>query len=305
VLKGLTRVGLLAALTAALAASVTAATATAAPVASAAATRCPATFQVLHNDRIGAMSLPAGAYYVTVNKLSCSQASTLFADFLQDYDGDLPYPWRGNASAKSFTNGSASFSVKLASPAPPAPPTPGNVVTCPGTFSVLHNDRIGSVAFPQGQYVMKIQRGLTCSQAASQFALFLDNPKGVNAPWTLTGTAANASFKDNMGGFAFTVSKTGGSNTGGGGRTAVTCTTFTVLHNDHVGSLYVPKGKYDIVLPVGSTMSCAAAQKQFVAFLDAEAVPRPWIVDANNATFSRGYGSTVKFGIDPVKGAIG
>lgn len=304
-LKGLIRVGLLTAVTAAFAASAAVATATAAPVATTAATRCPATFQVLHNDRIGAMSLPAGAYYVTVNKLTCAQASTLFADFLQDYDGDLPYPWRGNASAKSFTNGSASFSVKLASPAPPAPPTPGKVVTCPGTFSVLHNDRIGSVPFPRGQYQLKVQRGLTCSQASSQFALFLDQPRGVNAPWTLSINGLTASFQDNMGGFAFTTTKVGGSNTGGGGRTAVTCTTFTVLHNDHVGSLYVPKGKYDIVLPAGSTMSCAAAQRQFVAFLNAEAVPRPWIVDANDATFSRGYGSSVKFGIDPLNGSIG
>ncbi|MDO8186490.1 hypothetical protein Q5424_24515 [Conexibacter sp. JD483] len=302
-LKGLTRVGLLAALIAVLAA--TAATVTAAPVAETAATRCPATFQVLHNDKIGAMSLPAGAYYVTVSNLTCAQASVLFADFLQDYDGDLTYPWRGNAKAKSFTNGSSSFSVKLAGKTPPAPPTPGNQVTCPGTFSVLHNDRIGSVPFPRGQYQLKVQRGLTCAQASSQFALFLDQPSGVNAPWSLSINGLTASFQDNMGGFAFTTTKVGGSNTGGGGRTAVTCTTFRVLHNDHVGSLYVPKGSYDIVLPVGSTMSCAAAQKQFVAFLDAENVPSPWIVDANNATFSRGYSSTIKFGIDPIKGSVG
>jgi hypothetical protein len=303
VLKGLTRVGLLAALIAVLAA--TAATVTAAPVAETAATRCPATFQVLHDDKIGAMSLPAGAYYVTVSNLTCAQASTLFADFLQDYDGDLPASWRGNAKAKSFTNGSSSFSVKLAGRAPPAPPTPGSVVTCPGTFSVLHNDRIGSVPFPKGQYVIKIQRGLTCSTASRTFALFLDQPSGVNAPWSLSISGLTASFQDNMGGFAFTTTKTSGSNTGGGGRTSYTCTTFRVLHNDHVGSMYVPKGLYDIVLPVGSAMSCAAAQKQFVAFLNSETVPSPWIVDANNGTFSRGYGSAQTFGIDPVKGSVG
>ncbi len=302
-LKGLTRVGLLAALIAAFAA--TAATVTASPVAETAATRCPATFQVLHNDRIGAMSLPAGAYYVTVNNLTCAQASTLFAQFLQDYDGDLPSPWRGNARAKSFSNGRSSFSVKLAGKTPPAPPTPGNVVTCPGTFSVLHNDRIGSVPFPQGQYQLKIQRGLTCSQASSQFALFLDQPNGVDAPWSLSINGLTASFQDNMGGFAFTTTKVGGSNTGGGGRTSYTCTTFRVLHNDHVGSMYIPKGSYDIVLPVGSTMSCAAAQKQFVTFLNLENVPRGWIVDANNGTFSRGYGSSTTFGIDPVNGSVG
>lgn len=268
-----------------------------------AATRCPATFQVLHNDRIGAMSLPAGAYYVTTSNLSCSSASKLFADFLQDYDGDLPSPWRSNASAKSFTNGRSSFSVKLASvtPTPPAPPSGGT--TCAGSFSVLHNDRIGSISFPQGQYTLKIQRGLTCAAASTQFAQFLDSPSGVPAPWTLTGTTGNGSFQDNMGGFAFTATKTSG-GTGGGGRSAVTCTTFRVLHDDHIGSLYIPKGSYDIVLPYGSTMSCTAATRQFTAFLNAGALPRPWVQNVAGATFTRGYRSTVSFGIDPVSGTI-
>lgn len=293
-LKGLIRVGLLAGLAAVFAL----------PTASAsAATKCPATFQVLHNDRIGAMSVPAGAYYVSVNNLTCSQASTLFADFLEDYDGDLPFPWRGNAAAKSFSNGTSSFSVKLAGKSPPPPSGGGSSATCPGTFSVLHNDRIGNVSFPKGAYTMKLIRGLNCSSAATQFSSFLDSPSGVNAPWTLTGSASNAVFQDNMGGFGFSVSNTGGS-TGGGGRTAVTCTTFRVLHNDHIGSLYLPKGTYDIVLPVGSTMSCAAAQRQFTTFLNAASVPRPWIVNADSATFARGAGSSTTFGVDPTKGSI-
>lgn len=295
-LKGIIRVALVASLMAVFA--LPAATASA-------ATRCPATFQVLHNDRIGAMSLPAGAYYVTVNKLTCAQASTLFADFLQDYDGDLPYPWRLNASAKSFTNGSSSFSVKLAAPSPPAPPTPpnGGSTTCGGSFSVLHNDRIGSVSLPRGQYTIAIQRGLTCAQASAQFAQFLDMPRGVPAPWTITGSTGKASFQDNMGGFAFTATKNS-SSTGGGGRSAYTCGTFRVMHNDHIGSLYVPKGTYEITLPVGSAMSCAAATRQFTAFLDAEALPRPWVLNAANATFSRGAGSAQTFGIDPINGSI-
>lgn len=294
-LKGLIRVALLACVAAVFALP----TATAS-----AATRCPATFQVLHNDRIGAMTLPAGAYYVTVNKLSCPQASTLFADFLQDYDGDLPYPWRANAARRSFTNGSSSFSVRLAAPTPPAPPTPpAGGTTCGGSFSVLHNDRIGSISLPKGQYTLKIQRGMTCSQASTQFAQFLDMPRGVPAPWTATGSTGNASFQDNMGGFAFTATKNS-SNTGGGGRSAYNCTTFRVLHNDHIGSLYIPKGTYEIVLPAGSAMSCQAAVRQFTAFLDAAALPRPWILNAGSATFSRGYGSAQTFGIDPISGSL-
>jgi hypothetical protein len=291
-LKGLIRVALVAGLAAVFVL----------PAANAsAATRCPATFQVLHNDKIGAMSLPAGAYYVTTSNLSCSSASTLFSEFLDDYDGDLPFPWRANASARSFTTGTSSFSVKLATPAPPAPPS--GSTTCAGTFSVLHNDRIGPVAFPQGQYVIKIQRGLTCSAASSQFAQFLDSPSGVPAPWTVTGSSGNGSFQDNMGGFAFTATKTSG-GTGGGGRSSTSCGTFTVEHNDHISSLYLPKGGYEVTLPAGSTMSCSQATKQFTAFLNAAALPKPWVLDAQTATFARGYGSSTKFTIDPIKGSI-
>lgn len=295
VIKGVGATALLASVAAAIAV----------PGTAAAATTCPATFQVLHDDKIGAMSLPAGAYTVSVNKLTCAQASTLFAGFLQDYDGDLPKPWRANARAKSFSNGSSSFSVKLArGSTPPGPPTPTSPTTCAGTFSVLHNDRIGSVSLPKGAYTIRLLRsGLTCSGASTFFAQFLDQPRGVPAPWTITGTTGNATFQDNMGGFAFSVAKTG-SNTGGGGRSATRCTVFTVEHNDHIGSLYVPKGRYEIVLPIGSTMSCAAAQRQLVAFLDAEALTRPWVLDAQTGSFSRGAGSSITFAIDPISGSV-
>ncbi|HEY4277560.1 MAG TPA: hypothetical protein VGM91_05030 [Conexibacter sp.] len=270
---------------------------------SAATSTCPATFQVLHNDSIGTMQLPAGAYTVRVTNMTCAASSTMFAEFLNDYDGNLPSPWRANAAKRSFTNGSSSFAFTLTTPAPPAPPTPGSPTTCPGTFSVLHNDRIGNVAFPQGQYQLKTVLGINCTAAATQFAQFLDAPNGVPAPWTLTGSSSLASFQDNMGGFQFTAAKTS-SNTNGGGRTATTCSTFNVVRSDHIGSLYIPSGKYEIVLPAGSSMSCSAASRTFLQFLNATAVPKPWIVDANLAQFTDGYGSTVSFGIDPIKGTI-
>ena len=73
--------------------SVLAAAALVAPAsASAQATVCPATFSVLHDDQIGRMSLPAGAYTVTLldpTGLSCAEAYDLFRQFLEDWDGRL------------------------------------------------------------------------------------------------------------------------------------------------------------------------------------------------------------------------
>ena len=81
--------------------------------------RCPSTFRVLNNDRIGAMQLPRGPYIVTVLRganLSCQGASRLFAQFLQDFDGELPSPWRLNVQTGTFTRGRSStgFRVKPA-----------------------------------------------------------------------------------------------------------------------------------------------------------------------------------------------
>ena len=60
-------------------------------------TRCPATFRVLNDDRIGRLQLPAGPYWVWVRRLSCARSTTLFAAFLQDTTGALPRPWVLNA----------------------------------------------------------------------------------------------------------------------------------------------------------------------------------------------------------------
>ena len=74
---------------------------------------CPSTFQVLHDDSIGALSLPAGPYTITVKGLSCAAASTLFTRFLQDFDGVLPRPWRLNSQTGRFTRSrTVSFRVK-------------------------------------------------------------------------------------------------------------------------------------------------------------------------------------------------
>jgi hypothetical protein len=83
-------------------------------------TRCPGTFRVLHNDRIGKLRLAAGQYRITRlrgSKLSCSGASSLFRQFLQDTDGQLEPPWQLNTRTATFSRGGGDgFRVKPARP---------------------------------------------------------------------------------------------------------------------------------------------------------------------------------------------
>jgi hypothetical protein len=300
-----------------LALAVLAAAALALPAAPAsAATRCPATFDVLHDDHVGAMSLPAGQYTVTVTGLGCAGASKLFAQFLQDYDGILPFPWVANAARRSFTRGAGptSFSVRRGAypPAPPSPPTPASAVACPGTFSVLHDDRIGALPFPKGAYKLRLLgTGFTCQRIAQWFAQFLDDFEGdLPRPWTMSAPPGAS-----VGGVFAVPAETvfsalrSGSSTGGGGHTpsgATTCPgTFSVLHDDHVGSLYLPKGPYVVSLLQGDTLTCAQASQQFTRFLDAASMPAPWVLDAATGTFTRGLDASTGFRIKPARaGAV-
>lgn len=278
-----------------------------------AATRCPATFQVLHDDRIGAMSLPAGTCRVTVDGVSCPGASRLFAGVLQDYDGVLPGAWTANATRRSFTDGRRGFSVRpvKANPNPPPPPGPPAPTACAGTFSVLHNDRVGAIRLPRGRYTMAVltgTAGLPCTTAARLYAQFLDYPAGdLPVPWSpLPAESPNprAFFNDVPGDRSFRVDRRPG-GTGGGGHTPGTfCGTFRVPHNDNIGSLHVPRGTHNIVLPRGSVMSCDAATRQFTAFLDAARLSGAWRLDPTTATFTKGTTSATSFRIEPRSGSV-
>jgi hypothetical protein len=176
--------------------------------AGAAEAKCP-TFRVLHNDSIGALKVPKGTYNVTVlnsAKLSCASASKLFAEFLQDFDGKLRKPWVVNVAAKSFTKGVGSttgFKIKKTTATGPVGGTYGR---CPGTFQVLHNDKIGKLVLPKGPYYITVgtKVPLTCKKAASLFAQFLQRTDGkLPAPWKLN--AAKARFRAGPGGQVFRV----------------------------------------------------------------------------------------------------
>jgi hypothetical protein len=265
---------------------------------------CPATFEVLHDDTVGALFLPRGAYTVTLldpNRLTCAEASDLFRQFLEDWDGRLPRPWRLNAQTATFTRGSGvGFSV--------APASNNNGggggghhpqgTACPGTFRVLHNDTIGTFAIPKGNYritLLSVGR-ITCSQASSYLAAFLQDYDGIlPSPWFLdTETATFMRGSRNVG---FRIKQWVGPvrPSGGGGGTHPTgdrCPgTFRVLHNDSIGKLKLPKGRYRITL-VRQGLSCSRASRLFTSFLqDFEGtLPRPWRLNVTTATFTRGAG---------------
>jgi hypothetical protein len=158
----------------------------------ASAAPCPS-FKVLHDDRIGPANLPAGNYEVTVEPgLSCQAASQLFARFLQDWDGNLPKPWKvvaeGTGKA-SFARGNLpGFSVRRSS----AGGGGGNNELdklCPGTFTVNASSQVGPLLFPKGQYLVYIpaKSAITCRRASVLFTRFLGAPEGeLPFPWRVT-----------------------------------------------------------------------------------------------------------------------
>jgi hypothetical protein len=182
------------ALALALGAALAALALTAAAPASAAS--CP-TFRVLHNDRIGAASLPAGNYEVTVERdLSCQASTQLLARFLEDWDGNLPKPWQvvaeGNGKA-SFTRGDLpGFSVELVEKASDGG-NPALGKLCPAAFTVNAGSRVGPLFFAKDRYLIYIpaRSGISCRRGSVLFTRFLAAPGGtLPYPWRLLNQTA-------------------------------------------------------------------------------------------------------------------
>ncbi len=171
-----------------------------APRAEAAKSQCGSTFQVLHNDRIGTLKLPAGQYDITLinpNRITCARASHLFSRFLQDFNGVLPANWSLNAAKARFTNaGGFGFQVAPSSGGGGgggggSQHPSGNTTKCP-TFQILNDDLIDGQRFRKGTYAMTALGGLACSKASSLLQGFLaNNQNDLPGTWRLnaqTGT---------------------------------------------------------------------------------------------------------------------
>jgi hypothetical protein len=162
---------------------------------SAAAATCPS-FRVLHDDRIGAASFPAGSYEVTTKPgFSCSEASKLFARFLQDWDGNLPKPWtitaRGSGRAQFDRAGSPTIMVNRIGGGGGNNSLVGKL--CPGTFTVNAGSDVGPLFFAKGQYLIYIpaKSAISCRRGSVLFTRFLGAPSGaLPDPWqVMTQTA--------------------------------------------------------------------------------------------------------------------
>jgi hypothetical protein len=286
-----------------------------APSASAAEATCPGTFQVLHNDRIGALQLPAGAYTITVldsATMGCTEASHLLSQFLEDWDGRLPRPWVATNSTRTFTagrNSTVGFRVTPGEPTPPTPPNPPDPPSsrvCAGYFTVLDNDRIGSFSIPRGRYRITLlgYAGVSCSQASTLFARFLQDFDGVlPRPWFLD--PSTGSFMKGSRHIGFRIKpyvEDGGSSRGRHPvRGETRCPTFRVLNNDQIGRLVLPRGTYNVW--VRGRLSCARSTTLFAQFLQDVTgdLPSPWVVNPRTGSFSRGPGSPKGFRVKPAR----
>ena len=179
----------------------------------------------------------------------------------------------------------------------------GAKATCGSTFSVLHNDRIGDLKLPSGQYditLIQPQR-ITCARASHLFARFLQDYNGVlPGAWTLN--VAKARFL-NAKGFGFQVAPASGGGGGGGGGgsqhpggNTTKCPTFQVLNNDLIDGQRFRKGTYAMTALGG--LSCSAASSYFRQFLEnnQNSLPRGWRLNPQTGTFLRsGQGFQVNY----------
>ena len=273
------------------------------------AATCPGSFQVLHNDSVGALYLPAGPYSVVVlspSTLSCSDATELFREFLEDFDGRLAGGWRVDPATATFTRRSQGFRVSAAAPSPPSPPSKR---VCSSYFSVAHNEHIGSFTIRKGRYritLLSVGR-ISCAQASDDLAQFLQDFDGIlPRPWFVdpsTGTFMRGSRY-----VGFRLKPWSGPlppNGGGGrhpGRGSRCRGTFQVVHNDRIGSLRLPRGQY--LITAFGNVSCAQASTQFASFLANDytgILPRPWRLRVTTGTFLRGRGSANGFRVKPAR----
>lgn len=242
------------------------------PTAASAAT-CP-TFQVMHNDRIGTVKLNAGQYTPTATGVTCANSSKLLTRFLSDWDGNLPGGWTvaQTGAGATFVNGVQSIKLAPGKVKPSSNTTQNGV--CPGTFTILHNDHIGGLKLPAGQYQITTKR-LHCWFDIQKLQLFLASYESGNLPrpWTVIPAQKKIQRSTNS---WFTLKRVsskahGGTNT----PNSTSCSTnFLVVNSTQIDGTPVAAGRYTIV--TFGSYSCRTASSTFKQFLTAGKTPTEW-----------------------------
>jgi hypothetical protein len=276
---------------------------------------CPATFQVEHDDRIGSLSLPAGAYNIRATGLSCAAASQLFTQFLNDWDGRLPGFWRTGVQGVgrgTFSGpGGQAFTVQRAGGGTGGGGTSGGGsasgggLVCTQRFVLAQNDRIGALVIKKGRYIIDRLGPLSpsCAQDASLLGGFLMDFDGVlSNGWVLL--ANDGTFVRGSVSYGFRLEPD--PDHGGGGTSFPTQTTrcsatFRVVHNDRIGALAFPAGPYWVSIYKNSNITCPQATQLFATFLQRTdgSLPSPWVINVATGSFRRGTSSPYGFVAKP------
>jgi hypothetical protein len=272
----------------------------------AATVKCPGTFQVLHNDRIGKLSLPGGPYDITASGVSCATASQLFTQFLNDWDGRLAGGWKTivrGVGRGGFTNSRGqSFNVQRAGGGGGG--GGGGSLVCSQRFVLTQNDRIGPLVIKKGRYILDRLGPLSpsCAQSISLLKQFLMDFDGVLPNgWVLLpddGTFVRGSVSY---GFRLEPDPSGGGGNRFPTKTTRCPATFRVLHNDRIGALSFPAGAYWVSIFKDSNITCPQSTQLFAAFLQRPdgSLPKPWVIDVATGSFHRGKGSAYGFVAKP------
>src|SRR3954454_4977204 len=255
-----------------------------------AAAKCP-TFRVLHNDKIGKISLPAGNYAVTVKNMTCAASTSWFARFLQDWDGKLPAPWKASSTGTgnvTFKGGTKSFTANRIG----AAPTGGRgSLVCSEAYNLRHADRIGRLILKKGKYRITRISSISprCGKAQRLLTRFLEDFDGqLPGDWTVlaaTGTFLNGSVQD---GFILEPWNGGrGGNTPDSRKETRCNVNFHVQHNDRIGPLKFPAGRYSIDV---RNLTCQRASSLFSRFLSIPSgkLTGGWKIDAQTGTIFKG-----------------
>jgi hypothetical protein len=173
--------------------------------------KCPS-FRVQHNDKIDGVSFPAGSYKMNVKRMACQSASDYFRQFLANNQNDLPKGWKLFAKRLKFKNKkqNIAFRVKRVGGGGGGDGGGGGgggstTGKCPGTFQVLHNDKINNLSVPAGRYQIKVKR-MACQSASDYFKQFLGANK-VSKGWQVF--KPKQKFRNKKQNMAFRINKVG------------------------------------------------------------------------------------------------
>jgi hypothetical protein len=203
----------------------------------------------------------------------------------------------------------AAFPLAVASTAGAAPGDSPRRMVCPASFQVLHDDGVDGLRLSAGAYRITVAdpAKLDCARAAEDFSEFLRDFNGrLRRPWLVN--AAKSTFqRGNDATISFSLARIGNAGGGGGNGnpTSNACPGFfSIQHDDHVGTLSLPKGRYRITLLNPKQLSCATAARRFTGFLEDYdgRLESPWLLANATGTFTRGKGSTTGFRVKPAIG---